>query len=861
MSWCNPVCPHRVAHAICSVVLLAFPASTVAQIPTPEAHFGFQMGTDRELASIIEIEQYFELVAAGSDRIVITDIGTTTQGGRTIAAIISAPQNIDTLPNQSDNRRLADPRTIEPDEASRLAKSHKAVLVIRAAIHSSEIGATQAANELLHQLATSSEPDTLRVLEDLIIILIPSLNPDGHRLVVDWYERQKGTPFEGGPMPWLYHEYAGHDLNRDAFMMNLAENRNLSRFFYSEWHPQVFLTMHQMGTTGPRFFVPPNSDPVDQNYDPLIWRTAALLGGAMALELQRDGLAGVVSNALYDYYWPGYEDSAPLGHNTVCLLAEVAGVKIATPITVPAEELQGGHRGLAEYRPQINFPDPWPGGPWTLRDIVEYDLSAVNGLLYAVSAYRGQIVENFYSMGRRAVTAGEGGGPFAFIIPPDQHDPHAAARFQDLLIDGGIEIHRALEPFRADGDPYPEGTDIILLAQPFRAYVKTLLERQEYPPDRATPDGSRQRPYDATGWTLPAQMGVDVRTIERYFQVPAMTRRASASIAHANVWGDTRPNFYVIDGRGNGGAIAINRLVETGAMPEWLTSPLVLGGYQYPSGSIVVRHSREVESVIADIATDLGLRVDGARGRSPSNIQPVGGARIGLYKPWVANIDEVWTRWLFDEYEFPFTSLSNRDVQEGDLRARFDAIVIPNATPSSLEDGYEDGAVPDEYAGGLGERGLATLRAFVEDGGTLVCLDESCGLPIERWRLPIRDVTVEASDDFFCPGSLLRVDLDVAQPLAYGMSESIAGFFAFSSAYVTNDPDHSATVARYGTSDLLISGWLEGGEAISGQSAVVELELGEGRVVLLGFRVQHRGQSHAAFRLLFNPLLTATKGR
>ena len=320
-------------------------------------------------------EKYFELVASQSGRVKIVDIGPTTEGHRTIAAIISAAENIDNLDEiRAANQRLADPRTLSPDEARRLAATHKTVLAIGASIHASEVGATQAANELLYTLASATDRATLAVLQNVVLILIPSLNPDGHRLVTDWYARTKGTPFEGGPMPWLYHKYAGHDINRDAFMMNLAENRNLARFLYTSWHPQVFLTMHQMEENGPRFFVPPNTDPIDLNYDPLIWRSAALLGDAMALELQRDGRTGVVSNAKYDYYWPGFEDSAPLGHNTVCLLTEVASVDVASPITVSASELRAGFKGLTDYRPQINFPDPWPGGRWTLGDIVNYDL-------------------------------------------------------------------------------------------------------------------------------------------------------------------------------------------------------------------------------------------------------------------------------------------------------------------------------------------------------------------------------------------------------------------------------------------------------------------------------------------------------
>jgi hypothetical protein len=871
--------PVPIQRAILLFLFAAVPAATLrplalplaAQAPTPEVHFGFRMGTDRRLASAESIERYFELVAAQTDRVKIVDIGSTTEGHRTTAAIVSSPDNIRNLDAiRAANQRLADPRTLTPEEASRLAATHKVVLAIGCSIHASEVGATQAANELLYSLASSTDPSILNVLRSAILILIPSLNPDGHRLVADWYEREKGTPFEGGPMPWLYHKYVGHDINRDAFMMNMPESRNLARFFYTEWHPQVFLTMHQMETNGPRFFAPPNDDPIDQNYDPLVWRTAALLGSAMAFELQRDHRTGVLSNGMYDYYWPGYEDSAPLGHNTVCLLTEVAGVKVATPVTVEATELRAGQKGLPEYKPQINFPEPWPGGAWTLRDIVDYDLSAVRGLLYAVAAYREQIVRNFYDMGRRAVERGKAGGPFAFIIPPEQIDPQATAKLEELLLQSSIEIHRALEPFRADGDPYPAGTDIILLAQPYRAYVKTLLERQVYPARRRSPDSPPERPYDVTGWTLPLQMGINVREIERTFQPPAMSRLPGAAIGPATVWGERRPGFYVIDARGNGGALAANRLTAAGGAVSWMARPFDAGGFRYAAGSLIVPYSNAVETTVARIAADLGLRADGMKGKPPADATPIGRARVALYKPWVENIDEGWTRWLLEKYEFPFASITDADVRAGNLRLKYDAIVLPSATADHLIAGHPSGAVPPEYVGGLSEAGVQALKTFVRAGGTLICLDQAGSLAIEAFALPIQDVARNEDSKFYCPGSLLRVELDPSQPLAFGMNPHAAGFFAFSSAYEPapslrstgghggdSPPGSIQTIARYGNKDLLLSGWLEGEDAIAGRSAVVQAVVGTGHVVLLGFPVQHRAQSYGTFRLLFNAILTA----
>ena len=843
---------------VAALVLASSPAA--AQVPTPDAHFGFRMGADRQLAAADAIEKYFEAVAAQSDRVELVDLGRTTDGNRTLGAIVSSAANIKSLESiRTANQRLSDPRTIPPEEARKIAASHKAIVAIGAGIHASEVGGTQALNEALHTLATSSEPAVLNVLEQVVVIIIPMLNPDGHRLVTDWYRRQLDTPFEGGPMPWLYHKYGGHDLNRDGFMMNLAESRNLSRFFYTQWHPHVFLTMHEMGANGPRYFVPPNAEPVDRNYDPLIWRSAALLGSAMAMELQRDGRSGVVSNAMFDYYWPGYEDSAPLGHNTVCLLTEAAGVKVATPIVVNATDLRGPGRGLAEYRAQTNFPDPWPGGSWTLRNIVDYNLSAIDGLLFGVAAFREPIVQNYFDMGRRGVEAGRRGSPFAYVISPEQHDAYAAARLEELLLRGGVEIYKAIEPFRADGEPYPAGTSVILMSQPYRAYVKTLLERQAYP-KRAVPAGAPQpddaRPYDAAGWTLPEQMGVAVVTIERSFEPPSMQRLTEAAVAPASVWGERRPGFYVVDARGAAGAIAANRLAAGGLKPAFTTSPLDAGGFQYAAGSLVVPYSREAEAIAAKIATDLGLRVDGVRGRVPSSARPVGPSRIALYKPYVENADEGWTRWLLEQYEFKFASLVDADVQAGNLRAHFDAIVLPSGQPDRLLNGHTAEVMPAPYAGGLGERGMAALRAFVEAGGTLVCLDQSCGLVIRSFSLPVADVA-KASKTLFVPGSLVRVETDPSHPLAMGLLPRTAGFFAFSSAYEPAAGSSLTTAAKYGTGDILISGWADGADTIAGRSAVAEVSLGTGRVVLLGFRVQHRAQSLGTFRFLFNAIFTS----
>ncbi len=856
---------HAIAFLLAAVVLSAAPIAQSPPVPTPEAAFGHKMGADRELADWPGLQRYFEAVAAASDRVELVDAGPTTEGRRLIAAVVSSPANIKRLDEIRTNAlRLADPRTIDDAAADAIVERQPVIVAIGMSIHATEIAATQTAPELLHTLATSTDPSIARSLDDLVLLLFPSLNPDGHVITVDWYRKWKGTEFEGTPMPWLYHKYVGHDINRDAFMMNMAENRSLAEFFYRRWHPQVFLTMHQMGPRGARYFVPPNLDPIDRNYDPLVWRTAGLLGHAMALALEQDGRSGVLQNALYDYYWPGYEDSAPLGHNTVTLLTEAASVRVASPITVPADQLTGG-RGFPDHQPSTTFPNPWPGGAWTLRHIVDYNLSAARGLIDGAARYRRELVRNFYRMGKRQVELGAKGGPFAFVIPHDQFDLHATRKLEELLLQGAVEIRRTLEPFRIADTVYQNGADIILMAQPFRAYAKTLLEVQQYPVRRLAPGSAPDRPYDVAGWTLPMQMNVRVDRIDQYFEPPLSTKLERVDIPPQKVWGDVRrASFFVIKAQGNAGSIAINRLLKTGARVAFLTSPFKILGYTYEPGSIVVADAKGVREAVERLASELGLLATASGGRIPADARAIGRSRVGLYKPWVESIDEGWTRFLLEQYEFEFENISDADIRNGTLRPRFDAIVIPDIGAERIMSGHPAGTMPPEYTGGIGKEGAVALQQFVNGGGTLITLDSSSELAVTLLGAPLRDVTRGLSpNDYFCPGSIVRIELD-ADPLTYGMPRETAGFCSFNGGYdlaARASADATAATARiigrYAKSNVLMSGWLEGEKMIAGTGAMAEVKSGQGRAVLFAFRPQHRAQAHATFRLFFNAIHTS----
>jgi hypothetical protein len=854
----------RAFRSLVVLVLLTMAAPLSAQVPTPEAFFGFKMGTDGRLADWPEIERYFKTVAGVSPRVTLVDIGTSTEGRHLFAALITSPENIKELDTiRAVNERLADSRGLAPEQARLLMTGQKVIVAIGASIHSAEIGATQMANELLHELATSSDARTIEIMKQVVVVLIPSLNPDGHAMVVDWFKKTKDTPFAGGAMPWLYQKYAGHDINRDAFMMNLAENRALARFFYNEWHPQVFLSLHQMGQNGPRMFVPPNYEPPMPNSDPLIWREAAVLGQSMALELERRGRQGVVSNALYDYYWPGYEDSAPIGHNTVCLLTEVASARTALPVTVqPADLAKWSGPGLTAYRPQVTFPNPWPGGAWRLRDIVDYELDAARGLLQAAAFYHEQLVEDFYLRGVHAVERARTEGPYAYLIPPEQRDPYAAARLTRLLLDGAVDVQEAQEPFRVGEVTYPVGTQIVFMAQPYRAYAKTLLERQDYPVRRPVADGPFERPYDVTGWTLPLQMGVRVERVDAKFDQPMTGRLKRVATPAGQVWGERKASNFIIDAPSTAGAQALGRVLEAGLTASWTTAAFETNGYKYPAGSIVLKDGRGARETVGAIARELGIRVDGIGGRTPSALRPIARTRIGLYKPWTPLADEGWTRFLLEEYRFAYRNLSDADIRAGALRATFDVIILPDGTVDQLRKGQPADAVSAEYAGGLGDAGVAALKAFVDAGGTLVCLGASGQLAVDALGLPVSDIVRNLPPaQFYCPGSLLRLDVDGTQPLGFGVQRDAAAFVGRGPVFDIDKSkpgaDRARAVARFAAKDVLMSGWLEGESVIAGRPAVLEVGSGAGggRVVLFSIRPQHRAQSLATFRFLFNALV------
>ncbi|HEX8456667.1 MAG TPA: M14 family zinc carboxypeptidase [Pyrinomonadaceae bacterium] len=753
-----------------------FPVS----VPAPEDVIGFRVGDDRKLASWASIVEYFRRLDAASDRVKFEELGRTTLGAPFVLAIISAPENLARLSEFKEiQRQLADPRTLDPSGANadrrarELIARGKTIVLITCGIHSTEVGSTLSSMLIAHRLASSDDASVRQILQNTIVLLVPSLNPDGVDIVKNWYDRTLGTPYEGTSPPTLYHKYVGHDNNRDWYAFTQVETRLTVDLIHNAWHPQIVHDIHQQGEYGSRLFLPPYMQPVEPNVPPKLVEGYTELGNFMAARLRAAGFQGITTNSTYDAWTPARAYSHY--HGGVRILSETASAKIATPIEVKFDQLRT-REGYDPQRESPNFAPVWRGGQWRLSDITNYMMAGAFALLDHAAENRERWLARFYEVGREAVRPRRTGELFAYVIP---HAQLAAQTERDqrlirILQRGGVEVDYA-SGFTLGGVKYPSGTAVIKMEQPYGAFAKALLETQRYP-DLRDEQGHPISPYDVTAHTLSLLMGVEARAVNAPFKYTRLSAR-----------------------------------------------------------------------IFKDASTT----------------RPASNVRLALYRSHVPSMDEGWTRWTLEQNNIAYASLEDAQVRAGNLRAKFDAILLPDHSPRALLEGHRTGTMPEELTGGLGAEGVRALREFVEAGGTLICLNRASDFAIAQLKLPVRDVTEGLKEtEFYVPGSILRTELDTAHPVAQGMPRESIAWAEDSPVFELTDAKESArvrVVARYpATGNPLLSGWLLGAERIRGKAALVEVSQGRGRIYLFGFRPQYRAQSLATYPLLFNAIRQAT---
>lgn len=843
---------------------------------SPEAFFGFQPGTDRKIARWNQIIDYFQILDQHSQRLKLIEMGPSTEGNPFLLAIISSPSNLDRLEHLRElNASISDPvaRSSQTSvvrsegEMADLVSQGKAIICQSMGLHASEIGSTQMAPELAYHLLTKTDQETLQILDNTIFLMFPCLNPDGQIMVTDWYSQHLETEYEGCPLPWLYHKYAGHDNNRDAFMTNLVESEYVAQTLFLDWQPQVFQDHHEMGSYGARLYVAPYCEPIHPHADPLIWREISWYGAHMAYKLEEAGITGVINAAIFPswshmgFHWLGNY------HNIASILTESAHTNLATPLYIDQSQLQGQGgllRGFPDYQVQTNFPHPWSGGWWRLRDIVEQQKVSALSLLDLAARHKDTILWNAYLKAKRQIERGSDSNVPTYLVPPQQHDPLTTDKLIQKLLGQGLKIYQATTEFNADGRIYPSGTYALFLNQPKMGVIKTLLGQTYFPDDARTrrSDQTPDRPYDMATDTLAEFMGVQVKSASNLDQDSSVFSRVTAATISTGEPIAPSESGYLLDGRLNDSFRAVNQLMAAGIEVARCVQSVTVEGQHLPAGSFIV--NAETTESLEVVAQDTGVSFFRLE-LEPKYRQPIGPPRIGMYRRYRGgNMDEGWTRLVLEQFAFPYQALTDEQIEAGDLHLDLDTIILPSDSTAMIlgpdeDDDPTNADTPPEYRSGIGEKGVKAVRRFVQEGGRLVALNQACDFVIDKLELKVRNLLKgKSSQQFFCPGSTLRAEVDTHHRLGYGLPTE-ALILAWDSPTFEILPSRFnhryEVVVRYPDRDLLQSGWLDGEELIAGKAALISARYGAGNVILFGFCPQHRAQTHGTFKLFFNALI------
>jgi len=853
----------RVRPALCTALValvctLGATAAQAQQIPTPEEFFGHQMGADRKLARWDKLVEYYELIGEASDRVDVRTVGPSTLGNPFLIVFVTSPENHANLAQiKSLNATLQDPRGASQAEIDRAVEMGKAVVVQSYGLHSTEVAASQASAEIIYEMATRTDPEMMRILEETVAIQIPCFNPDGEIIVTDWYNQWVGTEFEATGLPELYHHYIGHDNNRDAFTQNTVESQYGGELMFREWTPQAYVDHHQMGSTGARMYVPPYAEPIRPEGDPLVWREMSWYGAQIAYGLESAGRAGIVNAAQYSGWGHfGFHWITPF-HNIAGMLTESASARLATPLYVHPEQL-GGTRQLPEYEQQTTFPNPWEGGWWTVRDMVINQKIATFETLDMAARNRARVLHNSYLKASRQTQRGMDAETKAYMIPIDQHDPLTVQKMINKLLGQGIEVQRATEAFVHEGRAYDAGSFMVSMAQPKRGVIRWLLGQTYYPQNSytRTPEGAPIRPYDMSADVLAEFMGVAAHPAGELPEARMSIVGELLAPAGAVALGS---EGYHIPGNLNDAFMAVNMLWDEGVTVHRFVKdhgPHMAGDFWVPDAPA---------ALVGRIARETGVPFNAMNVDAGDEFAPEAERlRVGMYQPYGGNMDEGWTRLLLEQFSFPYTTLDADAIAGGDLGGDYDVIILAEASLTSMRNGGGGRggpvAIPPGYRSGFGQDGVTALETFVEEGGRLVTFGGAGELPIQGFGLPVRDITNGVPNtEFWAHGSTLKGKVNTDHPLAWGMPEdAFLLFFGNNQVYEVSGSDAGETISRvasYIDHDILQSGQLDGEELIANRAAMLALDHGEGEVVLIGFRTQHRAQTDGTYKFLFNALV------
>ncbi len=793
-------------------------------------------------------------------------------------AFLSSAENISNLNElQNINKELALNYNLTKGEREKYFTEGKVFVLGTLSMHSGEVGPSQAAALIAYDLATTDEQEKINFLKNSVYMMVPCHNPDGMDMIVEHYKKYKNSKYDGSSMPGVYHKYVGHDNNRDFVTLTQEDTKAIARIYNQDWFPQVMVEKHQMGSTGPRYFVPPPHDPIAENIDAGIWNWVGIFGSNLITDMTGAGLKGVSQHYLFDEYWPGSTGTC-MWKNVIGFLTEAASTKYATPIYIEQNELTVRGKGLSEYEISVNMPEPWPGGWWRLSDIVEYEIVSTISILETAAANRMEILKYRNDLCKKEVEKGNTKPPYYYILPKQQHDKSEFVELVNLLDEHGVSTYFLKNNLEINNRVFGDGDIVIPLSQPFRPFIKEVMEKQKYPVRHYTPGGEIIKPYDITSWSLPLHKGVTAIEINEKVTIPLSDLEKIATPFSIKMEPVFDPTALLFSANNNESYKAAFIGIANGLNVERLTEKVEVNGDIIPAGSFLI----SLETNDREAANNLigRLNVDPVYLRDYTNFETekLVMPRIALVESNFHDMDAGWTRFIFDTYSIPYTVVKPGDFEKTDFVKNYDVVLFPNEDKSILMEGkykskdtYYVTNYPPEFTKGIGSEGFNNLMNFLDEGGIIVSWGNSTELFIgplaikhgeddkEEFQLPVRDVSKKLNKDgLYVAGSLVNIKLALDNPITYGMEEEIGVFFRGKPVFTTSLPRFDMdrrVIATFPKENILLSGYAENEEKLKNKTAAVWLKKGNGQLVLFGFNPQFRGSTNVSFKLLFNSLL------
>lgn len=859
------------------VLALSIMIPVTAQLKTPKEFFGFEPGSDRNLFTYQQLIDYLKVVDKESSRVYLKEIGNSPEGRSMYIAFISRKENIYNLPKLKEiNEKLAlDPNLSEKEKAE-LVRQGKVFLLSTMSMHSTEVGPSQSVPLIAYDLATTQDSLKLKWLDDVVLMIVPCHNPDGMDMVVNHYLKYKGTKYEGSSMPGVYHKYVGHDNNRDFVTLTQEDTRAIASIYNLDWFPQVMVEKHQMGSTGVRYFVPPNHDPIAENVPAEVWNWTGVFGSNMARDMTREGCAGVTQHYLFDDYWPGSTETC-LWKNVIGMLTEGASANVATPVFVEPNELGVYGKGLAEYKKSINMTLPWEGGWWRLSDLVRYEIVSLMSIVKTSSLHREDILKFRNQVCKDEVERGKTQAPYYYIMPAKQHDPGELVKLVNLLKEHGVSVYQLTKDITIKDHLYAANSIVVPLSQPFRPFIKEVMEDQEYPVRHYTPGGEIVKPYDIASWSLPLHFGVkadEIQVRSEDLEEALVKIKESFNLNRKLSFGEGWVLFPVEQ---NESFLAAFRLIKEGVPVMRLTGDLEQGSATFGKGSFVAEVNSKTESKINKLITSLSVDPVGLESKVEFKSSPVKMPRIALIETNFHDMDAGWTRYVFDSYQVPFKVVKPGDFEKTQFSEDFDVVIFPGSSKSILMEGkrgsegdYSITSYPPEFTKGIGKKGMKNLMDFIGNGGHVIAWGSSTGLfegvlsigeedNKEEFQLPFSDVSEQLSKQgLYIPGSLVKMNITRDHPVTLGLEKEIGVFYRGSPVFRTSVPNFDMDRRVLGVTpekEILRSGYIEKEELLANKSLMIWMKKDKAQFVFFAFDPQFRASTHVSYKLLFNAIL------